>query len=75
MRRALPVLLLALSVALPAAAEEPFTIEPAGMLVRECTLPGERRRDDVVPRQAVCIQAAKNRWLVVYTTHGYRGVD
>lgn len=75
MRRAVPVVLLVL-LASPAAADEPpFTIEPGGMLVRECDLPGERRRDDVVPRHAVCVQAARQRWVVIYTTHGYRGVD
>src|SRR5437868_4627012 len=66
---------LVVSLAPPAAADEPFTLTPAGMLVRECDLPGERRRDEVVPRQAVCVQAARERWVVVYTTHGFRGVD
>jgi hypothetical protein len=66
---------LVVSLASPAAAEEPFTITPAGMLVRECDLPGERRRDEVVPRHAVCVQAARERWILVYTTHGFRGVD
>lgn len=74
MRRALPVVLLAVLVS-RAAADEPFTIEPGGMLIRECDLPGERRRDDVVPRHAVCVQASQKRWVIVYTTHGYRGVD
>jgi hypothetical protein len=74
MRRAV-ALVLSFAVAIPAAAEEPFTIEPGGMLIRECTLPGERRHNDVVPRHAVCIQAARERWVIVYTTHGYRGVD
>src|SRR5262245_33456627 len=76
MRRAAVALLLSAVVAAPVPADEPpFTIEPGGMLVRECDLPGERRRDDVVPRHAVCVQAARARWLVIYTTHGFRGVD
>ncbi|MBI1830405.1 MAG: hypothetical protein HYR84_03030, partial [Planctomycetes bacterium] len=55
-------------------ATEP-NIKPAGMFIKESTSPGETRKDDVVPRHAVCVQASKTRWLIVYTTHGYRGVD
>lgn len=51
------------------------SIEPAGQLVRECTLPGHTRADDVVPRSANGLQLSATRWLVIYATHGYRGVD
>jgi len=51
------------------------SIEHVGQLIRECTLPGHTRRDDVVPRHADSIQLSATRWLVVYSTHGYRGVD
>lgn len=51
------------------------SLEHLGEFIRECTLPGETRRDDVVPRHANCIQVARARWLVIYSTHGYRGVD
>lgn len=51
------------------------SIEPLGMLIRECSLPGETRAEGVVPRHANCIQLSRERWLVVYSTHGYRGVD
>src|ERR1051325_9062888 len=57
------------------AGESTPDIKPAGMFIKESTLPGETRKDDVVPRHAVCVQLAKTRWLIVYTTHGYRGVD
>jgi len=57
------------------AGENAPAIKPAGMFIKESTLPGETRQDDVVPRHAVCLQLAKTRWLIVYTTHGYRGVD
>src|ERR1043165_426019 len=50
-------------------------IKPVGMFIKDSTLPGETRKDDVVPRHAVCIQVAKMRWLIVYYTHGFRGVD
>src|SRR5207302_211593 len=51
------------------------SVKHLGMLVRECTLDGETRKDDVVPRHANCVQLSRDRWLVVYSTHGYRGVD
>src|SRR5207244_13056432 len=50
-------------------------IKNQGEFIRECTLPGETRRDDVVPRHANAIQLSSARWLVIYSTHGYRGVD
>src|SRR6478752_4175150 len=76
MFRSLPTLalLLALTVPLPGA-EKGFTLEHGGMFIRDSTLPGERRKDDVHPRCAVCVQLARMRWLIVYTTRGYRGVD
>lgn len=51
------------------------SIEHQGMFIRECSLPGETRADGVVPRHANCIQVSRDRWLIVYSTHGYRGVD
>jgi hypothetical protein len=51
------------------------SVEPVGQLIRECTLPGHTRRDDVVPRAANAIQLSATRWMVIYSTHGYRGVD
>ena len=50
-------------------------VEHLGQFIRECPLPGHTRRDDVVPRQANAIQLSAARWLVLYATHGYRGVD
>src|SRR4051812_47763145 len=50
-------------------------IKPGGMFIKEASLDGEMRKNDVVPRHAVCLQLAKTRWLIVYTTHGYRVVD
>jgi len=59
----------------PAPTGDIESIEHVGQLIRECTLPGEMRRDDVVPRHANAIQLSQSRWLVIYSTHGYRGVD
>src|SRR5438045_6927999 len=50
-------------------------IEHLGMLISECTVPGERRRDDVVPAHPNGVQASRDRWLLVYATRGFRGVD
>jgi hypothetical protein len=52
-----------------------ISIENKGMLFPECTLPGETRADDVAPGQAVCAQAARNRWILIYQTRSWRGVD
>ena len=51
------------------------SIQHQGMLVRECTLEGETRKDGVVPRDGNGLQLSRDRWLVVYNTHGWRGVD
>ncbi len=72
-RTALPLaVLVLLSAGLPAAGP---ALEHGGMFIRECSLPGETRKDDVFPRRATCVQLARARWLVVYGTRGYRGVD
>lgn len=52
-----------------------ISIEQKGVLIPECTLPGETRADGVVPRHANALQLSRDRWLVIYSTHGYRGVD
>lgn len=51
------------------------SLQPAGEFIHECSLAGERRRDGVVPRHANGIQVSRARWLVIYSTHGWRGVD
>lgn len=50
-------------------------LEPRGRLIAECSLPGETRADGVAPRHANALQMSQDRWLIVYSTHGYRGVD
>jgi len=65
-------------LAAPAPAVLPGDIEKVehlGRLFDQCTLPGETRADGVVPRHANALQLSRDRWLVVYSTHGYRGVD
>jgi hypothetical protein len=50
-------------------------IEHLGPYISSCSLPGETKADGISPRHANCIQVAASRWLVLYSTHGYRGVD
>jgi hypothetical protein len=50
-------------------------IEPKGMFIGECTLEGETRADDVFPAHPNAIPLAKDRWLVLYSTRGFEGID
>ena len=60
-------LLLLGSLATAATTDVP-PVEPAGMLISDSSLAGERRADDVVPRHACCVQASQRRWVVVQRT-------
>jgi hypothetical protein len=51
------------------------SIEHQGMLIRDCTLKGETRADDVVPAHPSGLQVSRDRWLLLYATRGFRGVD
>jgi hypothetical protein len=51
------------------------SIEHQGMLVRDCTIEGEQRADDVWPAHPNGIQVSKDTWLIVYATRGFRGGD
>jgi len=50
-------------------------VEPMGMLVPDCTLAGESRADGAVPAHPNGIPLSKNRFLILYTTRGFRGRD
>ncbi len=50
-------------------------IEHQGVLIREAGLPGETRAEDIVPAHPNGTQVSRNRWLLVYATRGFRGVD
>lgn len=51
------------------------SIEHKGMLIYECGIPGETRKEDVFPAHPNGIPVSKNRWLLVYATRSYRGND
>lgn len=50
-------------------------IELLGMFLRACSVPGETRADDVFPAHPNSIRLSRDRWLVVYATRGWRGLD
>ncbi len=52
-----------------------MTVEPLGRLIDECSLPGERRADDVFPAHPNGLQASRRTWLLLYATRGWRAVD
>lgn len=61
--------------AIGAEAEGIASIEPGGVLIGDCTVPGETRADDVVPAHPNGLPVSRDRWLLVYATRGFRGVD
>lgn len=46
-----------------------------GMFLHECTLAGEQRRDGVFPGHPNGCQLARDRFLIVYATRGFRCTD
>ncbi len=75
LRSALLGMLTLFSVSIAVAEDAIEKLEYVGSLIQACTLPGDTRGDDVVPRHANSLQLSRDRWLVIYSTHGYRGVD
>lgn len=50
-------------------------VEPQGMLIDDCALPGERKQDLAFPAHPSAIQLSRNRWLVICATRGLRQHD
>ena len=50
-------------------------IEPCGVLIADSTVAGETRRDGVVPARPNGIRISRARWLLLYATRSFRGVD
>ena len=50
-------------------------IEHRGSLVHECAQPGDTRADDVYPGHPNGIQVSARRFVLLFATRGYRGVD
>jgi len=49
--------------------------ESLGYYIDGCRIPGETKLDHVFPAQHNTIQLARDRWLVIYETRGFRGND
>lgn len=50
-------------------------IVSGGMLIGDSPLPGETRVEQVVPAHPNDLQLARDRFLVLYATRGFRGID
>ena len=50
-------------------------IEHRGMLIKECSIPGETRADEVYPSHPNGTQVSRDKFLLVYATRGFRGTD
>ena len=50
-------------------------IEHRGKLIHECTLPGHTRADGLYPGHINAAQLSASRFLLIYTTRGWRGTD
>lgn len=50
-------------------------IEPQGVLIADSTLPREGRASGAVPAHPNGIQVSRDRWLLLYATRRFRGVD
>lgn len=50
-------------------------IEHRGVLIPGCTLPDETRAEDVFPAHCNGIPVSRDKWLVVYATRGFAGID
>jgi len=58
---------------MPAWAE--MKIEPRGKFINSCTLPGEGKKDWLHPSHPYCAQLSKDRFLWIYQTRGFSGID
>lgn len=51
------------------------SIESRGIFIDECRLEGETRGNGVFPSQHNTLRLSQERWLVVFATRGFRGID
>jgi hypothetical protein len=50
-------------------------IKQDGIFIKEAGIDGERRADGAWPAMIDALQLSKDRWLVIYSTRGFCGVD
>lgn len=46
-----------------------------GLLISDCTIPGEQKKDNIQPSNAISWQLSKNRWAWIYATTSFQGAD
>jgi len=51
------------------------SVEPCGMLVRDCSLTGEQKADSCFPAHPCGLPLSRDRWLILYATRALRGHD
>ncbi|MDZ4803155.1 MAG: hypothetical protein SGI92_33770 [Bryobacteraceae bacterium] len=51
------------------------TVTPAGKLVHDCGIPGQGRSNGAFPAHPNGIRLSRDRYLLLYATRGWRGVD
>lgn len=60
---------------LAASTPQAGAVRAVGKLVDDCTLAGERRRDGAFPAHPNGLRLSRDRFLLIYATRGWRGVD
>lgn len=50
-------------------------LQHRGVLISECSVPGETRADGTIPAHPSGIQVSRDRWLLLYSTRRFLGVD
>jgi len=72
----LPLLLILLfSTVLPSTGWAEVNIEAKGKFIDDCTLAGEQKQDWLHPSHPFCAQLSADRFLWVYQTRGFSGID
>ncbi|MBL9214153.1 MAG: hypothetical protein JNG83_01625 [Opitutaceae bacterium] len=66
---------LAAPTLLAKATPAPGTVTPVGKLVHDCGLPGQGRDSGAFPAHPNGIRLSRDRFLLLYATRGWRGVD
>lgn len=60
---------------LAGAAPSAGSIKPVGKLIHDCSLPGQGRAHGAFPAHPNGLRLSRDRFLVLYATRGWRGVD
>ena len=67
--------LIAILLTLIASSQAEVRIEARGKFIGDCTLPGEQKADWLHPSHPFCAQLSADRFVWVYQTRGFSGID